>query len=111
MARIAENLFGRPGFDDAAEIHHGDAIAEKTRDAEVVGNEDQTDAGLAVHPLEQVENLRAHRNVELGDGLVRDNDPRLHADGARDGDALKLAAGKLVRIAPGMFTAETDTLE
>src|SRR5438552_18791857 len=39
MARRAENLRGRRGLDDAAEIHAGDAIAHPAHDAEVVTDE------------------------------------------------------------------------
>ena len=111
MARIAEDLLGRSDFDDTAEIHHRDPVAQETRHAKIVGDENEAHAGLAVHPLEQIEHLGAYRHVKLGGRFVGDDDPRLHADGARHRYPLELAARKLVRIAAGVFGTKADALE
>ncbi len=46
----------------------------------------------------QVQHLRLHRDVERRDRLVGHHQRRVRHQRARDGDALALAAGKLVRI-------------
>src|SRR5829696_9936255 len=38
MARTGEDRLPAPGLDDAAEIHHGDAVAHVLDDAEVVAD-------------------------------------------------------------------------
>ena len=47
MSRITEDLLGRSNFHDAPEIHHRDPVAQEARHAEVVGDENETHAGLA----------------------------------------------------------------
>ena len=48
---------------------------------------------------EQVDDLRLDRDVERGDRLVADDEPRLDRERAGDADPLPLAAGEFVRIA------------
>ena len=36
VARVAEQLVGRRGLDDLAEIHHGDAVGDVLHDREIV---------------------------------------------------------------------------
>ncbi len=60
--------------------------------------------------LQQVDDLRLHRNVERRHRLVADDEVGLHRERARDADALPLAAGKLVRVAPG-DRGEADPVE
>ena len=47
---------------------------------------------------EQIDDLRLNGNVERRDRFVRDDQFRLDREGAGNGDALALAAGKFVRI-------------
>jgi len=51
------------------------------------------------------------RDVEGGHRLVEDHELRVERDGARDADALSLAATQLVRQAPGVGGVEADPLE
>ena len=52
--------------------------------------------------LQELENLRADRDIERRDRLVGHQDARPQRQRARDGDALALAAAELVRIAVGI---------
>jgi hypothetical protein len=62
---------------------------------------------LAIECFEQVDHLFAGVAVEVAGRLVGQNQRRLHDGGAGDGDALALAAGKLVRLVVGaVFQAE-----
>ena len=56
------------------------------------------ESGLA-QPVEQVQDPRAHRDVEHRDGLVRDQQVGAEDDAGGDRDPLALAARELVRVA------------
>ena len=55
---------------------------------------------LAVERLEQVEDLVARLAVEVARGFVAEQQRGIGDDGARDADALLLAAGELPRVVP-----------
>ena len=80
-------------------------------DVEVVRDEDVGEPELALQVLEQVEDLRLHRDVERRDRLVADDQLRVDGERAGDADALPLAAGELVREAVVVLRVEADDLE
>ena len=49
--------------------------------------------------------------IQSGDGLVGNDELRLHDQGAGNADALALAAGELMRVAVGVLTVQADALE
>ena len=83
-----------------AEVHDRDPVADVLDDAHVVGDEQVGQAELALEVLQQVEDLRLDRHVERRDRLVADDEVGLEDERPGDPDALALAAGELVRIAP-----------
>ena len=91
---MAHHGLGRAAFDDLAEIEDVEAVDDLADDGKVVGDEEVGEPVLFLQPLEQVEDLRLHRDVERRHRLVADDD--LRADGQRPGDrdALTLAAGQ-----------------
>src|SRR5262245_46390203 len=93
-----EELAHRRLLDDLARVHDGHPVAHLRNDAEVVRDEDQGHAGLALDVLQEVQVLRLDRHVEVGRGLVGDDEAR--PAGQRDGadDALPHAAAHLMRI-------------
>ena len=93
------------------EIHHGDAVADVAHHRKVVRDEQIGDAELALQPHQQVEDLRADRDVERRDRLVADDQLGRQRERARDHDALALAAGELVRIARGVLRLQPDQHE
>src|SRR5262245_28666108 len=98
MLGFVEQLaYGRV-LDDPARVHHGDAVAHLGHDAEVVGDEDEGHARLALDVLEEIEILRLDGHVEVRGGLVGDDQAR--APGERDGphDALAHAPAHLMWI-------------
>ena len=99
VARVADHLLRRPRLDDPPEVHDGDPVAQRPRQAEVVRDEDQAEVVLPPQPHQHVQHLRAHRHVERRHGLVADQrlGPEHHRRG--DHDPLALAAGQLVRVA------------
>ena len=60
---------------------------------------------------QQVQDLRADRHVERGHGLVEHDELRRERERARDGDALALAAGELVRVERGRALGQADEVE
>src|SRR3990167_1441156 len=56
-------------------------------------------AALALQALQQAQPLLLHRHVQRTGRLVEHQQPRPHDQRARDGQALALATGKLVRVA------------
>src|ERR1700722_11907756 len=110
MPRTGEHIRNRSKLDDLAEIHHGDPVAKMTNHRYVVRNQDVGETTSAAQVGEKIEDLRLHRNVERGGRLVEHNHIRLRRQGAGYGDALALAAGELVGIAPDLFAPEPDLL-
>ncbi len=94
----AEGL-GIAGFDEATALHDGDARGEIADERHGVGDEEISEAVVALEGAEEVDNLRADGDIECGDGLVEDKQARAQGEGAGDVDALALAAGELMRIA------------
>ena len=108
MAGRGEQRLRRPGLDDGAEVHHRDAVGDVLDHGEIVRDEDVGEAEPVLQVAQQVEDLRADRDVERGDRLVADDELRLDRQRARDRDALALAAGKLVRVAAREARLEPD---
>ena len=78
---------------------------------QVVRDEEEREAQLALQVLEQVDDLRLDRHVQRGDRLVGDDQLRLQGERAGDADALALAAGELVRVAVVVLGVEADDLQ
>ena len=87
-----------PELDDAPEVHHRDAIGDVPREPEVVGDDEDRDAGLVDEPAHQLQDLAAHRRVEARHRLVGDEQARLEHHRARDHDTLPLPARHFVRV-------------
>jgi hypothetical protein len=93
VLRVAQEPFGLGDLDDSAGVHDADPVAEVFDDGQVVRDEQQRQAELALQLQQQVEHLRLDGDVQGADGLVGDDQPRPHRQRARDADALALAAG------------------
>ena len=111
MQRRLEQRFLAGDLDDAAEIHHGDAMADVLDHAEVVRDEQVGEAELLLQVHHQVEHLRLHRDVERRHRLVRDDHGGVERERAGNAEALALPAGELERIAPHRVGAQADLLE
>ena len=94
-----QHAAGRPGFHDAALVHHRHAVGEAGDHREVVGDQHQPHAVLVDEPPQQREDRRLGGDVEGGRRLVGDQQLRAQRDRHGDADALALAAGELVRVA------------
>ena len=88
-----------PLLDDPAEVHDRDPVAERPREAEVVGDEEEAEPALSRRSQQHIEDLRPDRGVEHRDRLVADQAVRLEDERGGDRDPLALAAGELVGVA------------
>src|SRR3954469_8135365 len=78
-------------------VEKADRAAGLLRETIVVRDHHHGRSVLLVQLLENAHDLVAHGGVEIAGRLVGEHDARLSDDGARDGDALLLAAGELRR--------------
>src|SRR5580704_1515788 len=106
VQRVVEELVTNRKLDDAAEIHDGDALAEMPNNRQVVSDEKIGQAEPFAQILQEVDYLSLDRNVERGYRLVADNEFRFQREGARDPDALTLAARHFMRVTVGEFRVE-----
>lgn len=74
-----------------------DAIGGQPREAHLVRDENEVGA-LFAKLLNHVEDLGGHFRIERGCRLIEEHDARLDCDGASNGDALTLTAGKGRRL-------------
>ena len=95
---MAQNFRRGAFFNDAACVHHGNAIRNLRDDSEVVRDEEKRETQFTAQFRKQLEDLRLHGDVERGGGLVCDKDAGIRGERHRDHHALAKAAGKLVRI-------------
>jgi hypothetical protein len=104
-------LLGRRHLDDLAEVHDRDAVRHVPHHAQVVSDEDVGEVQLVLEVIEQVNHLRADRDVEGRDRLVGDDQLRVQGQRPGHADPLPLAAGELVRIAVDVLRRQADELE
>ena len=99
MQRLAEQRVAVGHLDDAAQVHHRDAVADVAHHGQVVRDEEIGQAQPLLQVHQHVHHLRLDRHVEGRDRLVADHQAGLQRQRPRDRDALALPAGELVRIA------------
>ena len=85
VLRVRVQLVTARKLGGLTEVHHHHAIRDVTHDVEVVSDEDVREPELLLQVLEQVQNLRLHRDVERRYRLVAEDE--LGVDGERAGDA------------------------
>ena len=88
MARAAEHLLAAAFLDETPGVHHGDAIRELVHHAEIVRDQQDRGAELALEVAHQLEDLRLDRDVERGGRLVGDQQLRPQRQRHRDHHAL-----------------------
>jgi hypothetical protein len=100
MKRPAIDLRDRAGLDDAAGVHHHDAICEAGQQGWIVRNEDQRRPVVAIDIPQSVLNLSLQGHVERPRGFVRDYESGSTDQGLRDGNAMKFTPAELMWIGP-----------
>jgi len=108
----AKKILRRGAGNDAAGFEQDDAGSEKQRFAEIVGDEDNGFAEAVGEGAEFTLELGAGDRVERAEGLVHEQNGRIGGEGARDTDALALAAGEFAGPTMREFARiEADKLE
>ena len=87
------DLIGGAGLLDFALVHDHDPVGHLQRLLLVVGHEYAGDVDLVMEPPEPAAQLQTHLGVERSERFVQKEHLRFHRQGAREGDALALAAG------------------
>ena len=93
----------RANGDDTARLEQSDARGEQERFAEIVSDEEDGLAQTAREGAEFTLQFGAGDGVKRTERLVHKKNRRVSGEGARNADALALAAGKLTRAARGEF--------
>ena len=94
----AEQLGGRPGLDDLAQVHHRDVVGQVVDHRQVVRHHQVAELVLGLERGHQVEDLGPDRHVQRRHGLVGHDQRRAGGQGAGQADALALPAGQLARV-------------
>ena len=100
-------------FDHAPAVHDHDPIRHLSDHTEVVGDEQNAHADLALQLAHQIQDLRLNRHVQGGRRFVRDQQGRIARERHRNHHALTHAARHLMRVigdAPPRF-GDADQLE
>ena len=76
-----------------------------------MSDEQVSNITLLLELLQQVQDLCTDGNVQCGDGLVGNDQLRLHDHGTGQADSLTLTAGELVGVTGQMLGQQTDFLD
>jgi hypothetical protein len=99
VGRTLEDVRHAAVLPDPAVHHDGHPVAERERLDPVVRDDDGRDSEPEEEGAQLSTELFAGRSVERREGFVEEEEAGRGGDGARDGDALLLAAGELGRAA------------
>src|SRR5579864_733417 len=102
VLRIAEERVGRAFFDDLSFSHEDDTIGNLAGKTHLVGDANHGHP-IVGEPDHRIEHLLDHFGIESRGRLVEQHHLGLHAERARDRDALLLTARKLSRILLGLI--------
>ena len=94
MRRRGEELPHRGLLDDLAVVHHRDAVAELSDDAEIVGDQQHAAGVLVDQRPQEAQDLRLDGDVERRGRLVGDEQRRVERQRDGDRDALIHAAAQ-----------------
>ena len=86
-------------------------MSDRPHQSKIVGDEEIGDLLLALKVEQQLDDLRAHRDVERRDRFVQHDQRRLRGDGAHDRHALPLAAGDFMDRPAGEARFQPDAFE
>ena len=92
MSRPRKQLRRGAELDDASGVQHGDPIAEVADEVEVVADEEDAEALLALEPPQEAKDLLSNGDVERGRRLVGDQQARAADDRHRDHRPLQHSA-------------------
>jgi Transposase DDE domain len=94
---VLDDRSARTNLHNLAEIHDGDPMADSFDHRDVVRDEQEGEVQFSLQPHQQIDDACLHRNVERRDRLIGDDQLGRERERSGYGDALSLAAGKLMR--------------
>ena len=92
-------------------LHDHDLVAEQERLVDVVRDEHDGLAELALQSQQLLLQFGAHDRVDGAERLVHEQDVRVDRESPRDADALLLAARELAGVPIGERAVESDRVE
>jgi len=98
MPCVAEHVARDAAFDHFARVHDDDGIAQFRDHAEMMRDEQDRAADVALQLLQAMDDLHFQRGVQRRGRLVGDQQGGLGHQRHRDGDPLAHATGQLVRV-------------
>src|SRR5690242_1140477 len=93
---------------NAAQIHHGYAVADMFHDREVVSYKQIGQAELSLQLLHKVEHLSLNRNIKRRYRFVGDDEGWTQGQGASNANTLALTTTELVGETVDIVGIETD---
>src|SRR5690348_5981067 len=93
-------------FDNLAEIHHSDAVADVLNDRQIVRDNDVGETEFCLQVFKQIYDLSLDGHIKRGDRLVADDQVGSDREGARNANALTLPPGEFMRVAADVFWPE-----
>ena len=111
VQRVVEQLRALRHFDELAQVHDGHPVADVPHQRQVVRDEQVRQPEPLLQVLQQIDDLRLHRDVQRRHRLVADQQLRLDGQRAGDADALALPAAELVRIPTRHVGVQPDEAE
>ena len=98
MAWRAEQLGRRAALDEAAGVHHEHLVGALASHPEIVGDQDERHASLALQTGDEIEHLPLGGDVERRGGFVADEHERVAREAGGERDTLAHASRQLERI-------------
>ncbi len=111
MAWRAEDLRRRALLDDLAEVHDGHRVGYLSDHGELMGDEQRGQSELVGEFAQQSQDLGLDRDVQRGDGLVRDQHVGFERERPRDHGALALTPAERLWRTPIRGARQSDELE
>src|SRR5262249_45994447 len=111
MTRIGKQFIRGGGLDDATEIHDRHPVRDMLDHRKIVRNENVGEGESLAKSGQQIEHLRANRNVESRNRLVTNNKLWFDCKRSCNRDSLALAAGEFMRVSLAVPCVEPDKIQ
>ena len=108
MQRSLEQFLGLCVFDDPAQVHNSDRVAEVFDDPQVMADKEKGYLGLLLQVLEEVQYLRLDRHIKGRKRLIGNDQLRRNSKRPCDTYPLSLAAAELMGITVQELRCEAD---
>ena len=108
---VIKECIGRVCLDQAALLHNHNIVCDLADNGQVVSNEQVGQSKLSLQVVKQVQNLVLHEHVQSRHGLVQDNHFGVQCKRTRNGNALTLTTGKLVRVTTHGASRQSNQIE